>query len=80
MPPTQIPLGHRVEIVRAQRGVSRDELARRLKLDRSTPVKWATTGQGPRDLEAVARALGVEVAAIYAARGRVQPLKRGRQS
>jgi hypothetical protein len=41
-------------------------------------VKWATIGAAPRDPEAVAKALGVEISVIFAARGKVQPLKRGR--
>lgn len=65
---TSIKLGHRVEVVRAAKGVSRSKLAKILKIDRSTVTKWATLGTAPRDLEAVAEALDVEIAAIYAAR------------
>lgn len=75
-----VPLGHRVEIVRARRGISRTKLAKALGIDRSTVVKWATIGASPRDPEAVAKALGVDIGDIYAARGKVQPLKRGRPS
>lgn len=66
--------------MRAKSGVSRDALARKLGLNRSTVVKWATRGYAPRDLEAVAEALKVDVASIYAARGKVRPLKRGRRA
>jgi transcriptional regulator with XRE-family HTH domain len=61
-------LGQRVEIVRAKRGISRTALAATLELDRSTVAKWATGESSPRDLEAVAAALGATVAEIYAAR------------
>ena len=61
-------LGQRVEIVRAKRGISRTALAEFLELDRSTVAKWATGESSPRDLEAVAAALGATVAEIYAAR------------
>lgn len=61
-------LGQRVEIVRAKRGISRTALAESLELDRSTVAKWATGESSPRDLEAVAAALGATVAEIYAAR------------
>lgn len=71
-------LGHQVEIVRARRGISRSKLAKLLGLDRSTVVKWATVGASPRDPRAVAKALGVNLAEIFSARGKVKPLKRGR--
>jgi transcriptional regulator with XRE-family HTH domain len=65
---TPIKLGHRVEVVRAAKGISRSRLAEILKIDRSTVTKWATVGTAPRNLEAVAEALEVDIAAIYAAR------------
>jgi transcriptional regulator with XRE-family HTH domain len=61
-----IPIGHRVEHVRAERGVSRSKLALDLGLDRSTVTKWATDGTTPRDLNAVAAALGVDPSAFFA--------------
>lgn len=63
-----LPIGHRVDIVRARKGMSRPALAALLGVDRSTVTKWATTGSGPRDIEQVAAALKVSVAEIYAAR------------
>lgn len=73
---TSSKLGHRVEIVRAAKGISRPELAERLDIDRSTVTKWATLGTAPRDIEAVARALGVDVSEIFAAK----PARRSRSS
>ncbi len=73
---TTSKLGHRVEIVRAAKGISRPELAERLGIDRSTVTKWATLGTAPRDIEAVARELGVSVAEIFAAK----PARRSRPS
>lgn len=46
--------------------ISRPELARALGLDRTTITKWATGHCSPRDLEAVARELGVSIAEIFA--------------
>lgn len=74
----KILLGHRVEIVRVRRKISRTDLAKALNIDRSTVAKWATLGVAPRHPEEVAKALGVKVSEIFAARGKVQPLKRGR--
>ena len=71
-------LGHRVDIVRARRGITRTALAVALGLDRSTVTKWSTTGSAPRDIEAVAKALGVGVAEIFAARGKVRTPARRR--
>lgn len=73
-PPNPLPIGQRVEIVRARKGIGRTALADALDLDRSTPAKWAAGDASPRDLEAVARVLGVEVSEIYEAR----PSKRGK--
>ena len=73
-PPDPPSLGQRVEIVRARKGVGRTALADALDLDRSTVAKWAAGESAPRDLEAVARALGVEISEIYEAR----PAKRGK--
>lgn len=66
MSANDIPIGHRVDHVRSTLGVPRPELADRLQLDRSTVTKWATEGTSPRDLNAVADALGVTVAAFFA--------------
>jgi len=76
-----VTLGERVEIIRskiekAQReaGVTGDKvltrprLAQKLGLDRSAVTKWATGEGSPRDPEAVARAMGVTVAELYAGR------------
>lgn len=61
-------IGQRVELVRRQRGaLTRTELAAQLDVDRSTVTKWATGKASPRDLEQVAKILGVSVADIYAA-------------
>jgi transcriptional regulator with XRE-family HTH domain len=48
--------------------ISRHELARLVGVDRSTPTHWASGRWSPRDLERVAKALGVSVAEIYAGR------------
>lgn len=61
-----IKIGHRVDHVRQQVGKSVTELAAEMDLDRSTVTKWRTEGTSPRDLNAVAAALGVEPAAFFA--------------
>lgn len=63
-----LKLGQRVDIVRASVGISRAKLAAALDLDRSTVTKWATGVASPRDIEAVAKELGVPVALIFATR------------
>lgn len=73
-------LGHRVEVVRAAKGISRSELAAALEVDRSTVTKWATLGTAPRDIEAVAKVLGVDVAAIFAATPAKRPRRERRQA
>lgn len=64
--PKKPRLGHRVDIVRESKGVTRPELAARLKVDRTTVIKWGTEGSAPRDIERVAKVLGVTVAEIFA--------------
>lgn len=64
------PIGVRVDIVRDRQKITRTNLAKALGLDRSTVAKWATGVAAPRDLEAVARVLGVPVGDIYQARAR----------
>ena len=67
VPPSTIKIGHRVEAVSKARKMPRPRLAALLDLDRSPVTKWATEGTAPRDLNATAEALGVEVAAFFAA-------------
>lgn len=61
-----IKIGHRVDLVRQRLGKSVTELADEMGLDRSTVTKWRTEGTAPRDLNAVAAALGVDVASFFA--------------
>lgn len=61
-----IKIGHRVDHVRKRVGKSVTALADEMDLDRSTVTKWRTEGTSPRDLNAVAAALGVDVASFFA--------------
>ncbi len=62
---SKLKLGQRADLVREQVGISRTELANLLGLDRSTVTKWSTGHSSPRDIDAVAEALGVPVTRFF---------------
>jgi transcriptional regulator with XRE-family HTH domain len=58
----------RVRYLRERRRLSQGELALLLGVDRTAIVHWERGRSRPRDIDALARALGLTVARFYAAR------------
>lgn len=73
------PLGFRVEGRRRILGITRAELARRIKGKINTVDSWASRGTAPRDMERVAEALECTVGDIYATPAPADLIRRRRR-
>lgn len=60
-------IGERISKCRAALGLTQDELARKLKVDKSAIAHWEADDWKPRDLErVVVRGLGLTMSAFWA--------------